>query len=230
MIAVLRLSLVLLAGRRFWLLPLLPLLWLGLQALLLLIGARETAEPAAAQDTLIGVPVAVLAIFLGGRTIVGELDQRSLEIAYTVPGGAHRVWLGKLAAAGLLLGASVALMAAVTYAFFTPFPVLQTLYGAVQGIAFYLAAAMGFATLFRSEVAGALASVAVLGFNGLITGLGTQPVRVSPFWNPLALEDIDPERLLALAVQNRIGIALAIAAIVALTFARAERREKMLSG
>ncbi len=227
---VLRLSLLLLAGRRYWLLPLLPLLWLGVQALLLLLGARETMEPATAQDTLIGVPVAVLAIFLGGRVITGELDQRSLEIAYTVPGGAHRVWLGKLAAAGLLLAASVALMAAVSYAFFTPFPVFQTLYGAIQGVAFYLTAAMGFATLIRSEVAGALASVALLGFNGLITGFGAAPVRVSPFWNPLAIEEIDSERLLALALQNRIGVALAIAAIVALSFSRAERREKMLGG
>ena len=230
MMTTLRLSLLLLAGKRFWLLPLLPLLWLGLQALLLLVGARETVEPVAAQDRLIGAPIAILAIFLGGRVIVGELDQRSLEIAYTVPGGAHRVWLGKLAAAGIILIASVALTAAVTYAFLTPFPVLQTLYGAVQGIAFYLAVAMGFATLLRSEVAGALASVALLGFNGLITGFGSQPVRVSPFWNPLAIEDIDSERLLALALQNRIGVALAIAAIVALTFTRAERREKMLSG
>ena len=32
-----------------------------------------------------------------------------------------------------------------------------------------------------------------------------------------------------MAVQNRIGTALVIAAIVALTFARAERREQMLS-
>ncbi len=229
MITVLRLSLVLLAGRRYWLLPLLPLLWLGLQALLLLLGARETLEPATAQNTLIGVPVAVLAIFLGGRVITGELDQRSLEIAYTVPGGAHRVWLGKLAAAGLLLAASAALMALVTYAFLTAFPVFQTLYGALQGITFYLAAAMGFSTLIRSEVAGALASVGLLGFDGLTSGFGASTFRGSPFWNPLAIEEIDPQRLLAIAVQNRIGAALAIAAIVALTFARAERRERMLS-
>ena len=225
MIAVLRLSAVLLAGRRYWLLPLLPLLWLAVQAILLLAGAATGFERDAAQNTLIGMPVAVLAVFLGGRIITGELDQRSLEIAYTVPGGAHRVWLGKLAAAGLLLLASLALMASVTFAFFTSFPVLQSLYGAGQGVVFYLVAAMGLATLFRSEVAGALATIGLLGFNGLIN-----PLPISPFWNPLSVDRADTEQMLAMSVQNRIGIALAIAAIVALTFSRAERREKMLGG
>ena len=230
MIAVLRLSAVLLAGRRYWLLPLLPLLWLGVQAILLLAGAATGFERDAAQNTLIGMPVAVLAVFLGGRIITGELDQRSLEIAYTVPGGAHRVWLGKLAAAGLLLLASLALMASVTFAFFTDFPVFQSLYGAAQGVTFYLAAAMGFATIFRSEVAGALTTTGLLGLNGLITGFGENPLRISPFWNPLSVDRADADQMLAMSVQNRIGIALAIVAIVALTFARAERREKMLGG
>ncbi len=230
MIAVLRLSAVLLAGRRYWLLPLLPLLWLGVQAILLLAGAATGFERDAAQNTLIGMPVAVLAVFLGGRIITGELDQRSLEIAYTVPGGAHRVWLGKLVAAALLLLASLALMASVTFAFFTDFPVFQSLYGAAQGVTFYLAAAMGFATIFRSEVAGALTTTGLLGLNGLITGFGENPLRISPFWNPLSVDRADADQMLAMSVQNRIGIALAIAAIVALTFARAERREKMLGG
>ena len=103
MIRLLRLSATLLAGRRFWLLPFVPLLWLGFQAVLLLFGTRVGFEPEAAQNTLIGLPVAVLAVFLGGRIIVGELDQRSLEIAYTAPGGAHRVWTTRLLAALLLL-------------------------------------------------------------------------------------------------------------------------------
>ncbi|MDE2850366.1 MAG: hypothetical protein OXP74_07090 [Acidobacteriota bacterium] len=167
-------------------------------------------------------------MFLGGRIVAGELDEHTLEIAYTVPGGTHRVWLGKLAAAGILLCASVGLMAVATYIFFTPFPFLQTLYGSIQGMVFYLVASMGLATLFRSEVAGALASVGLLAFNGLIARFGAIQIRVSPFWNPSAIEDIDPERLLALSLQNRIGTALIVAAVIALTFSRAERREKML--
>lgn len=225
MITVLRTSAVLLAGRRFWLLPLLPLVWLAVQALMLVAGMRPSLEPAAAQNSLIGVPVAVLAIFLGGRTITGELDQHSLEIAYTVPGGAHRVWLGKLAAAILMLFSSLLLLAAVSYAFFTDFPILQSLYGATQGVVFYLVAAMGFATLFRSDVAGSLATIGLLGLNSLLSSF-----RVSPFWNPLMVEEADAAQMLAIAVQNRIGTALAIAAIVALTFVRAERRERMLAG
>ena len=145
----------LIGGRRYWLLLLSPLLWLAGQAFLLIAGRLPTFEPASAQNTLIGVPVAILGAFLGGRIIAGEPDQRTLEIAYTVPGGAHRVWLGKLAAALLMLLVSLSLMAAFTFTFFTGFPVVQTLYGAAQAATFYVVAAMGLGNLFRSETAGA---------------------------------------------------------------------------
>ena len=145
-----------------------------------------------------------------------------------MPGGAHRVWLTKISAALFLLVVSLLLQGSITYAFFTSFPPLTALFGAFQGVAFYMAVSMGLSTLFRSEVAGAMATAAILGFNGLVTGFGANPVRISPFWNPLSLTETDPQELLALSVQNRIGFVLAIAAIVALTFGRAERRETML--
>ena len=226
MITAIRLSAVLVAGPRHWLLPLAPLAWLAVQAGLLFAG-RAAFEPAAAQNTLIGLPLAVLATLLGGRIIAGELDQRTLEIAYTVPGGAHRVWLGKLAAAGLMLLASLSLTAALTFTFFTPFPIVSTVYGAGQGAAFHLVVAMGFATLFRSEAAGAMATLGVLALNLRTATVGS---RISPYWNPLTVQGADADQLLAMAVQNRIGMAFVIAAIVALSFARAERRETMLGG
>ncbi len=227
---VLRHSAVLIGGRRYWLLLLSPLLWLAGQAALLIGGQLPTFEPVSAQNTLIGVPVAILGAFLGGRIIAGELDQGTLEIAYTVPGGAHRVWLGKLAAAFLMLLASLILMTLFTFTFFTGFPVFVTFHGAAQAAAFYMVAAMGLGNLFRSETAGALATTALLGLEAFIVSrLGASP-RVSAFWNPLAVEEADADQLLAMAVQNRVGITLAIAAIVALAFARAERREKMLGG
>jgi hypothetical protein len=71
---------------------------------------------------------------------------------------------------------------------------------------------------------------AVLGLNGLITGFGDQQVRISPFWNPAAIENADAADLLAWTLQNRIGIVLAMAAILALAFMRANRRERMLGG
>jgi cyclopropane-fatty-acyl-phospholipid synthase len=54
-------------------------------------------------------------------------------------------------------------------------------------------------------------------------------VRISPFWNPYALEDADPIELFAWTLQNRIGIPLAMAAILALNFIRANRSECMLA-
>ena len=228
-VRLLRLALLAMAGRRFWLLALLPLLWLTFQAVVLLIGAREGFEPPAAQGVLIGAPLTALAVFLGMRIIAGEIDGRTLEIAYTVPGGCERVWWTKLGASVLVLIAAEAPLALLTYAFFVPFP-WDALYGAMQAALFYLVLSMGMATLFRSEAAGAMAIAAVLAFNGLITGFGDNQVRISPFWNPHAIDDADPTELFAWTLQNRIGIPLVMTAILALAFMRANRRERMLGG
>jgi hypothetical protein len=223
----LRLSALLLVGRRYLLACLLPLCWPAFQALLLIGGGGEAFAPSSAQGTLLGLPLAVLAIFLGVRVIAGEIDGRRLEIAYTVPGGAQRVWLGKLGAAVVLLLVAEALLAAVAFAFFTEFPP-GALYGAFQAAFVYLVLAMGLATLLKSEVAGALVSAAALMLNGIVTGFGGNQSRLSPFFNA----DLLAERDLALAftVQNRIGFALLAAGLVGLAIAHAERRERMLGG
>jgi ABC-type transport system involved in multi-copper enzyme maturation permease subunit len=218
----------LIAGRKYWLAPALVLIWPVIQIFVLVFRLREESfEAVDAQNTLIGVPLVVLAVGLGVRIIAGEMDRRTLEIAYTVPGGAHRVWVGKIAAAvGLLLVAEV-LLAVASWVIFTSFP-LVALYGALQAAAFYLAAAMAFAALSRSEITGAMATAALLGANGFITAFGERQVRVSPFFNPLAIEDASASDLFAWTIQNRIGFVLAIAAVTALAFSRAERREKLL--
>jgi hypothetical protein len=226
-LGLLRCALLVVGGRRYWLLPLLPLAWLLFQAAVVLLGESDGIGPSSAQGTLVGFPLTLLAAFLGTRIIAGEIDGRSLEIAYTVPGGCERVWRAKLLASTLILVVSEALLAAATFAFFTPFPP-GALYGAMQAALFYLVLAMGLSTLFRSEAAGAMGVAALLAFNGLITGFGENQVRASPFWNPTVLTDADPVELLSWNLQNRIGIILAMAAIVALTFMRANRRERML--
>lgn len=220
----------LIAGRRYWLAPILPLIWPAFQAFRLLVGWRQIAfAEASAQNTLIGLPLMVLAIGLGVRVIAGEMERRTLEMVYTVPGGAHRVWLAKLAAAVIMLFVAATLLAVVTYAFFTSFP-LGAFYGAMQASIFYLVLAMGFAALFKSEITGAMATVFVLALNGLLTGFGQHQLRISPLFNALAMKNTNPADLLASTVQNRIGFVLAIAAVTALAFARAERREKLLGG
>ena len=225
-----RLSACLLVGRRYWLPPLLPLAWPAFQAFLLLTVAREESFlPEEAQGTLIGAPLAVLGLLLGSRVIAGELDARRIEIAYTVPGGAHRVWLSKLLAALALLVASELLMALVVWAFFTGFPPLA-LVGALQAASFYLVLAMGLAAFLKSEVGGAMLSATVLVANGVFTGFGDNQVRLSPFWNPQMLRDTDASLVFAWTLQNRLGFALLIAALAALAFSHADRREKMLSG
>ena len=222
------LALRLVAGRRWWIAPLLPLAWPGFVAFQLLVGwLEESPSAASAQGVLIGFPLAVLAVALGVRVIAGELDQRTLEIAYTVPGGAVRVWLAKLSAATFLLLLAELLLAVAVFTVFTSFPA-GALLGALESALFYLAAATGLAALFRSEITGALASAALLGLNGLLTGFGDLQTRVSPFFNPLAVDDVSEATVRAWTVQNRIGVALATAALVALAVRRAENRERML--
>jgi len=222
-----RLALLVVAGRRYWLLPFATLAWLVFRAIVVVVAGDDAPEPASAQVSMIGLPLTLLGAFLGIRIIAGEIDGRSLEIAYTVPGGCERVWWAKLVASMLILIVSEAILATVTWVFFTPFPP-GVLYGAMQGAIFYMVLAMGLAALFRSEAAGAMGVAAILGLNGLVAGFGENQFRASPFWNPYALEDADPTELLAWNLQNHVGIALAVVALVALAFMRANRREKML--
>ena len=88
---------------------------------------------------------------------------------------------------------------------------------------------MPFSALFKSEAAGALATVVVFGLNLPLQGADT---RVSPFWNPVknSLDAFDPTEILAWTVQNRIGFLIAIVGIAALGFGRAEQRERILGG
>lgn len=217
----------LVAGRRFWIAMLLPLLWPATQVFLLLVGWRQSGFEEAGAQALIGVPLAVLAIGLGIRIIAGEMDRRTLEIAYTVPGGCHRVWLAKMSACFFMLLASELLLALATLVLFTSFP-LSAMYGALQAAVFYMIAGMGFSALFRNEITGAMASVALLALNSVVAGLEPGIRRISPFFNPLTIRDGDARTIFAWTLQNRILFILLVASITLLTFSRVEKREKML--
>jgi len=231
-LTLIQLSARLIAGRRYWIVPLLVVPWPAFQLGRLAIeGWRQQGAFAApeAQGLLIGFPLVVLAIGLGVRIVAGDIDRRTLEIAYTVPGGAHRAWSAKLVAAVLLLVGAELVLAVATFVFATEYPV-GALYGALQAALFYLVLAMALATLFKSEATGAMVTVALLVVNGVATGFGSNQLRISPFWNPAALPGADRADLIAWTVQNRIGFLLVIPVIAALAFGRAERRESMLGG
>jgi len=222
----LRLVLVMMAGRRYWLLPLLPLAWLVFLQLELF--SFFNVSPEAVQGLVLGVPMSLLGIFLGIRVIAGEIDDRSLELAYTVPGGSERLWRIKLIAAVTMLLVMEATLALVTVTLITGFP-LGALYGAFQGACFYLVLSLSLATLFRSQIGGGVFTVILLGINGALTGFGNVQLRGSPFFNPYVIVGADSTDLLAWTVQNRIGMLLLMAGILSLAFMRANRRERMLS-
>lgn len=215
-------------GRRAWLAPALALGWPAYQAVAVLAGwSDERFTAADAQNFLIGLPLIVIAIGLGVRIIAGEIEQRTLEVTYTVPGGSRRVWLSKLLAAALVLLVASVLLAVVTVAFFTSYPLLA-LYGALQGAVFYLVLATGLGALLKSEITAALVAAMILFLNGFLSGFGDVQRRWSPLFNPLSIDDANSSDLLAWTIQNRIGVALLILAIVALSCVRAERREQLL--
>ena len=222
----LRLVLVMMVGRRFWLLPLLPLGWLVFLQLELF--SFFNMSPEAVQGLVLGVPMALLGIFLGIRVIAGEIDDRSLELAYTVPGGSERLWRIKLIAAVTMLLVMEATLALVTVTWITGFP-LGALYGAFQAGCFYLVLSLSLATLFRSQIGGGVFTVILLGINGVLTGFGNAQLRGSPFFNPYVIVGADSTDVLAWTVQNRIGMLLLMAGILSLAFMRANRRERMLS-
>ena len=222
----LRLVLVMMAGRRYWLLPLLPLAWLVFLQLELF--SFFNVSPEAVQGLVLGVPMSLLGIFLGIRVIAGEIDDRSLELAYTVPGGSERLWRIKLIAAVTMLLVMEATLALVTVTLITAFP-LGALYGAFQAACFYLVLSLSLATLFRSQIGGGVFTVILLGINGVLTGFGNAQLRGSPFFNPYVIVGADSTDLLAWTVQNRVGMLLLMAGILSLAFMRANRRERMLS-
>jgi len=227
-IELLRLSTRLQLGRRAWLVPALALIWPAYRAISLVFGWRQQSfTEDDVQNGLIGVPVYMLAVGLGVRIIASEIEQRTLEVTYTVPGGAKRVWMAKLVGAMLPLIVAGLLIAIVTAIFLTPYSP-HVLYGSLQGAAFYLVLGMGLGALFRSEITAALVGSVILLLNGFVIGFGEYQTRWSPLFNPVAADNINEADLLAYTIQNRIGFALLIAALVALACARAERREQLL--
>lgn len=160
----LHLSLKLQLGKRFWIWPFLPLAWILLLTLMTMIGfANIDYIPALAQNSFIGIPVYLLAIALGMQIISSEIEQRTLEVCYTVPGGAKRIWLAKLAAACLILIAAELILALYVWFFFTHFP-LTALLRVLQGLIFFLVLSMAFGALFKNKMTAGMASAICLFF------------------------------------------------------------------
>lgn len=231
LVELLHLSLKLQLGKFYWAWPLLPLAWplLIFAAEASGIANLDTPTPGMAQNAYIGIPVYILAIAIGMQIISSEIEARTLEVCYTVPGGARRIWLSKLAAAILLLCVAILLVALSCRIVYTSFPP-AALYRVLQGTLFFLTLSMGAGALFRNKMTAGLVSLVALFFTGAFTGFGEFHPRYTPFFNPLGLaQSMSSEELLYYLLQNHLGFAMIIATFVILSFARVERRELMLS-
>ncbi len=216
-------------GRRYFVTALLPALWpLFLAGLSMVPGWEARYEADDVTELLVGAPLALLALFLGVRVIAGEIDQRTLEVAYTVPGGTRRVWTAKLIAAGLLLLAAEFVALAVVRVMMAEVEWVSAL-SVFEAALFFLALGCWAGARLRGELSAILVGIVPLAL--ALTLSSTEAVSViTPFWDPLDVPDKTAAQLLATAVRNRIGYALAIAGLLALAFDRAEKREIMLGG
>jgi hypothetical protein len=211
-------------GQFFWLAPCLVLAWPLLHAGLAMARLNPIDFNAAnAQNWLIGLPLNVLAIGIGIGVIADEIEQRTLEVTYTVPGGTRSIWIFKLVAAALVLLCAELLLALATLVFFAGFP-LAVLYRAFQGAAFFLVLATGAGALLGNKLSAALVCGGVL---ALMLALGFDN-RWSPLFNPLAERYAASNLVAVWSLQNHIGVALVMIGIVSLSFSRAERRELLL--
>lgn len=225
---VLRYAAIAIAGHKFWLIPIIvPIVWLVPQS------GMEILDWVTIRDEGIqfrlAVPLAFVGLFLGLRIIASEINARTLEIVYTVPGGAEKVWWVKILASLMILLLTEAVMGVYAWFLITPYN-LESLYGALQAGVFYMAVAMGFSTLFKSEVAGAIVAVVVLGLNLVFTEFGREQIWFSPIYNPHAINDQVLKTIVVETIRNRIFIALVTIMIFSLAFLRGNRREKLLSG
>lgn len=230
-----------LAGYRFWFLPFLALLWIIFQYFLWIYNGEKIISLVTIQHTFIGIPLIAIAILFGVRIIAGEIDDRSLEIAFTIPGGSERLWLAKLFSAFLILLFTSVSLSLLVCAIFKPFP-LGMIYGVLQDACFYMILAMAMGAFFRNTSTGVIGILPILGLNMFLTDFGENQIRFLPFFNPHVLLDstsssttIDggftsPKELLAWTVQNRIFMALLITFTLLLAFMRANKRETMLDG
>ena len=225
----LRYAAISIAGKHFYLILLAAPIWVGALWLFESFVMSGSFHAGHVQVVLVGIPLVLLATFLGLRIIASEISGRSLEIVYTVPGGCERVWWTKLLASVFILLPFLILLSAGVWLFITDYPLL-VLQGALQSGLFFLVLSMGFSVLFKSEIAGALATGLVFIFCFFLSDFGSDPSVLDPFYNPFNIPNASTSELIATTVQNRVGFLLFTFAILGLAFMRSNRRERLLSG
>lgn len=207
-------------GRRFYLIPWLVSVWPIYHAVRMLESGQVRFYPADAQNELIGLPIYLLAIGMGIRIIANEVEQHTLEVAYTIPGGAVKIWAWKIVSSLFIIVCALLLLAGITWTLFTPFP-LGVLYRVLQGATFFLVFAMAAGALLKSELAAAVVSVTLL----FILYPRFYGLRWSPIFDPLHA-DIFGDHLVGLwLLQNHVWVFLLSLLIVLYAFVKVEQRE-----
>jgi ABC-type transport system involved in multi-copper enzyme maturation permease subunit len=210
-------------GHRFWMIPFSVLIWPLLQACLALVGWKQGGfDPIDAQNRLMGYPLYLMSIGIGSALIAGEIEKRTLEVSFTLPGGSAKIWVNKLIAVTFLIITAELILALCASLFFTSITG-GMLIRVLQGAIFYLVLAMAAGALFKNSLIASIAVSFILLANSYFID-----VPWSPIFNPLILNNLETSELMQLMVQNHFIVIMAVTILALLTFLRAEQREALL--
>ena len=210
-------------GHRFWMLPFAVFIWPLLQASMMFMGWKQGGfELVDVQNRLMGYPLYLMAIGIGVGLIANEVEKRTLEVSFTLPGGAARIWINKLIAASFLIIVAEFILAFCTWIFFTGIT-SGIIIRVFQGAIFYLVLAMTAGAFFKNSLIAGIVTCFVLFINSYFTNRSWSPV-----FNPLTINNLSTGDLMQLIIRNHFIIVLAIFVMALLTFLRIEQREALL--
>lgn len=210
-------------GHRFWMLPFAVFIWPLLQACMVFIGWKQGGfELVDVQNRLMGYPLYLMSIGIGVGLIANEVEKRTLEVSFTLPGGSAKIWINKLIAASFLIIMAELILGLCTWIFFTGITsgiVIRVFQGAI----FYLVLAMTAGAFFKNSLIAGIVTCFVLFANSYFTNGSWSPV-----FNPLTINNLSAGDLMQLIIRNHFIVIAAIFVMALLAFLRMEQREALL--
>lgn len=188
--------------------------WIGLVVLWSHVN-REEGAIENVQNGVIAPLLLILAVYQGSRLVLGEQEDRTAEVLFSLPGSRGRIWLGKLLVLYLAILVGAIEIAALSYLFVADFPLVRTVLHSMVPAIFFANLALLLSLLLRTWPAAALLGFLIaIGFALLSGASYTEPLAyLYPFLNPSAHPPgASPYDWFRMVVLNRIAV-LSLSAI-----------------
>ena len=176
------------------------------------------------------LPVLLMAIALGMSCVLAERDIRHLEMSFSTAAGRYQLWAFRLAALGLVLLASTALLATLTWLLVARdvTPWTATLHAFIPAACIAVLAAC-LSLLFNEISTAGLVSLGLTVLAGMFLH-GGGASRFDPFLNPFDPPTtlIEPAAWIRTLTFNRLFLLTALAIFTGATLGLLQRRERLL--